>query len=250
MPLTKESILPPRTHNAPPDPLAEIKGNLAETHEPLAKRSAELAGIAERLPAEIDSDDFAAKVAEAIKQCSTFDKNSEAARKAAKEPHLEAGRVVDGFFLGLAAPVKTVKDRMTALLTAYQRKKAAEELARRVEAERLAKEEADRRAAEAQTAKQLDDAITAEAAANDARAALAAKPAELSRQRTDLGVVASLRQTWTFEVTDAAAVPRAYLSINESAIKTAIRTNTDKEGNCHLQIPGLRIYAITSSVVR
>lgn len=308
--LERENILPERHGigaNNPPDPIEILRGELTETHAQLRERGDALADMGNRLPESCEDEETAGKLADAIKSATAFTKNADAARVSAKEPHLAAGRAVDGFFKAMSDPVDKVKARMGALLTAYQRKVAdaerrrleaiaaeqrriAQEEARAArEAERVAREareaeerrareaaeaaaklegearrkaeaeEAERRAAErarlkaieeANAAKAKDEARAAKADANDAREATFAKPAELSRQRTDLGVVASLRQTWTFEVTDASAVPRAYLSINESAIKTEIRTNTDRDGNCQLQIPGVKIYAVTSTVVR
>ncbi len=104
--------------------------------------------------------------------------------------------------------------------TTYQKAKAAEERRRRAEEERLAREEADRLAREAaakeqaaRDAKSLDDAVAAEEAAQQAAAdaevaakAAAAKPADLSRTRSDEGAVASLRTWWDHRPKNAACV--------------------------------------------
>lgn len=305
--LERENILPPRTHNNPPDPIEILRAELVETHVPLRERGDALTAMGDRLPEACDDDDTAAKLADAIKSCTAFTKNADAARVAAKEPHLAAGRAVDGFFKALSDPVDKVKARMGALLTAYQRKKADEER-RRLEAvaaeerriqreaeaaareaarvareareaeERRAREAAEaaaklegeaRRKAEAEEAarreeerarlKAMEDARAAEARdaaraakaeADKAREEAQAKAADLSRSRTDLGSVASLRTTWAFEIVAADEVPRQYLAVSEPAIKAAIKAATTKDGKCPLKIAGVRIYQQQETVVR
>ncbi len=274
-------------HNNPPDPIEQLLTSLRETHEASMDRSAEIASWLEKAPASCDDDDTAAKFSDAIKSCMAFAKNTDAARVSAKEPHLAAGRAVDGFFKKLIDPVDRVKATLAQRLTAYQRKKADEErrererLAeierqRKIEEERAAREaarlareaeEAARAAeaaasAEATAARETADAAAAAAREARDRAAVAkqdanvaksnagAKAADLTRARTDLGSVASLRTTWAFEVEDAEQVPRLYLSVNEGAIRAAIRSATTKAGKCPLKIPGVRIYEKQESVVR
>lgn len=281
--------------NHPPEPVEILQAQLRETHGPLIERSADLVGMSERLPASCGDDETAGKLMDAIKACTAFTKNADAARVAAKEPHLAAGRAVDGFFKKLADPVDTLKLRMGGLLTAYQRRKADEERRRREaeaaearriaaeearlareaqaraaeerrlaeeaerqareatnaaerEAARLAKESADRAAAEAREAK--DKAAAARQDANTAREESQVKAAELTRERTDLGTVASLRTTWAHEVEQDELVPRLYLSVNDGAIRAAIKAATTKDGKCPLKIPGVRIYPKQESVVR
>ena len=293
-------------NNNPPDPLVIIGDQLRETHGDLIDRGAQLVGMKDRLPASCDDEETAAKLADAIKSCTAFTKNSDAARVSAKEPHLAAGRLVDGFFKKLSDPVDAVKQAMGSLLTAYQRKVADEERRRReeearqaaaraAEEARIAREEqarlaaarraeeaaaaeaarlereandkasraaaaeakaesdrlaAERVAAEAESREARDRAAAARTESSEAKADSKVKAAELTRARTDLGVVASLRTVWVFEVDDADAVPRAYLSVNEGAIRVAIKAATTKDGKCPLRIPGVRIYAKHESVVR
>lgn len=274
-------------HNAPPDPIADLVARLAETHADTAQRSADLADMANRLPAACEDDDTAVKLADAIKATTAFMKGADAARVAAKEPHLAAGRAVDGFFKKLVDPVDKVKNRMAALLTAYQRKKADEE---RRERERIAEEERQRKLAEERAAREAarlareaweaaraaeaaasaeaeaarraadeaaaaareakDRAAAARQDANVAKSAATVKAAELTRTRSDLGSLASLRTTWAFEIEDPDEVPRQYLSVNEGAIRAAIKSATTKDGKCPLKIPGVRIYERHESVVR
>ena len=99
---------------------------------------------------------------------------------------------------------------MNQRLTAYQRKVAEEERRRRQEEERRQREEAERarrdaeaRAAAAQTEEDLEAAVQAEADADEAQAqaeraerATEAGAADLSRQHSASGTVASLRTSW------------------------------------------------------
>lgn len=144
-----------------------------------------------------------------------------------------------------------------AAAKAAEERRLAEEADRRAreaktaadrESARLAQESAERAAAEAREAK--DKAASARQDANTAREESKVKAAELTRERTDLGAVASLRTTWAFEVENADEVPRAYLSVNETAIRVALKAATTKDGRCPLKIPGVRIYPKQESIVR
>lgn len=308
--LERENILPPLNRdgiggNNPPSPIEIIRAGLAEAHVDIVARSRALAEMADRLPNSCDDADTAAKLTEAIKSCTAFVSSAEAARKAAKQPHIEAGKVVDTFFANFSLPVDAVKIRMGALLTAYQRKQeeierkrleaiAAEErrLAREAEAaareaERVAREAAQaearrqaearaiierqqgeaRRKAEAEEAarreaerarlaaeqaeadRAREAARAARVEAAEAKDAANAPAAELTRARSDLGAVGSLRTTWHYEVTDEAAVPREYLTVDHAKIKAAMKVAT-KGGKCTLKVPGIRVYSETNTVVR
>ncbi len=328
--------------NNPPDPIALLIADLRETHTPLVERADALLGMTARLPEVCEDDDTAVSLTDMIKSCTAFTKNSDAARVSAKEPHLAAGRAVDGFFKKLSDPVDALKVKMSNLLTAFQRKKADEERrrlqaeaaeakrladeeariareerakaeeARRLQAEaeaevarlKAAAEEAERKAAEdakrrereaidaksreaarlaqieadkaaavrreqARVAHAEADRLTAERAeqervakeardrqsaarqeANVSRSDATVKAAELTRSRSDLGAVASLRTTWAFELVDLADVPRTYLSLNDGAVRAAIKAATTRDGKCALKIPGVRIYEKQESVVR
>jgi len=116
----------------------------------------------------------------------------------------------------------------------------------KAEAERAA---ADRREQQRVAAVARDRAASAIQEQNVTTRAAKASTADLSRTRTDLGAVASLRTTWTFDVVDHAAVPRLYLEVNEPAIAAAIKAAT-VDGKCTLKIEGVHIYPVADSVVR
>lgn len=108
---------------------------------------------------------------------------------------------------------------------------------------------AERREATRSASVARDQAAVATQEKNITHRAAGASSAELSRTRTDLGAVASLRTTWTFDVTDYDAVPRVYLEVNRPAIAAAIKAAT-VDGKCDLKIDGVHIYPVADSVVR
>lgn len=175
-------------------------------------------------------------------------KQAESLHTLEKAPVLAAGRAIDGyknkFIAALDNAIKVVNDRRTlyALHKEQESRRAAEEAARR------AKEEADRLAAEAQTSmepEKLEEVAQAYQAAAAAQEDAEAKPADHSRVHGAMGSVSSLRSNWTFEVQDlmqlvqavaAGKVPLAYLQVNETRVRVAIKTEHVRE------IPGLCVF--------
>jgi hypothetical protein len=251
-------------HNISPEMLTgtALRPRLEAIYADQTDRRDDLLAAVERIP-KITDDDSAGRVSDYIKQITAACKNAEGARTAAKEPYMEGGRTVDGFFTkGIVEPLMKVKRLVEASLTAYLQDKSQREREARMKAEREARaledqlrKEADARAAAANTTATLDSAIAAETAANQASVNrfqaeqdVTAKAAELSRTRGDYGSVASLRTTWEYEVTDTAAVPRAFLMVNDAAIKAHIKAR-----HIHAPpggIPGLRFFEKTSAAVR
>lgn len=180
-------------HNAAPDPTEILRAQLEETHKPLLDRQAELLGMEGRLPASCEDEDWAAKLSDAIKACTTYAKNSEATRLAANEPYRASVRTVDGFFKAASDKVDNLKTKMGDMLTVYQRKVAdaerrrleaiaAEERRVAQEAERVAREaaRAAREAKEAEGRRAAEAKAAAEALAGKARAAALAAEKERS----------------------------------------------------------------------
>lgn len=134
------------------------------------------------------------------------------------------------------------------------RREAAEAKA---EADRVALEESqerirlanERREQQRIADKARDDAAAAAQRANTTKKAASASQADMSRTRTDLGAIASLRTVYEHEVTDHEAVPRQYCRVDDGLIASAVRAAT-VDGKCTLRIPGVRIYPKTDSIVR
>jgi len=252
-------------HNLPPPDLLvgeALREKLQDENRDLLKRRDDLLAAAERIPA-IDSDDIAGRVSDFVKQLTALTKAAETKRTDAKEPYLEGGRNIDGFFRAITDPVAKTKDSVQKRLTTYLREKEEQARQARMAEERKAREtaEAARREAEelakaAASAAQLDAAIEAErsaeiAAADLAKAQAAAdvKPAELSRTRGEYGSVASLRTEWVFDNIDRQNLDlealRPYLP--GDALDRAIRGFIKSGGR---ELRGVNIYESTIANVR
>ena len=94
---------------------------------------------------ELETKGQADAVGRIISEVKKIKKDAETARKAEKEPHLEAGRAVDAKWKPLADRADTIIKAAQAPLTAYLNKLAAQQ----AEEQRKAREEADRKAQEA-----------------------------------------------------------------------------------------------------
>lgn len=232
------------------DIATQVRDNLAEKFRDLAKRAVELASMIERAPTEVDNETDANKLSEAIRMCTAFEKSAEGARVEAKEPYLQAGRSVDGYFKTMVEPVSRTKSALNKVRTAYDIKVEAEERRVREEAARKAREEADRLAETARTAAQQDRAAVAEQQAEQAAQAAKVTAAELTRTRTETGVGTSLRVEWRGEIVEPGRVPRKYCVPSEGLIRAAIKAAVQPDGTCPLEIAGVRIYEHKESRVR
>ena len=261
--------LEPRHHNRPPVPelIKDLASDLPEwltsEHDQLTTRRDELLAAAGRAPAEVADDDTLRKLSDFVKQLTACTKASEAARVAAKEPTLGAGRVIDGFFRAISDPLDKAKQTVERRMTAYQRQVAEAERRRREEEAASARMEAERQACEAaekasamRNERDLQEAASAEAMARQAaadaeqaRKAATVRAADLSRTRSDYGSVASLRTYWDFRNLDKAEISlealRPYLATSdiEKALRGFIRAGGRK-------IHGAEIFENTETVVR
>lgn len=259
----EELIGPGPGHNQPPSEIEILRQKLAEETAALAKRRDDLlAGVA-RAPLTIEDEETCGKVADLIKLITACHKSAETMRVGRKEPFLEAGRAVDGFFKKITEPLEKAKDSVQKRLTAYQRQKAEEERRRREDEARRAAEEAERqrKAAEEaaktiETEEHLDAAIGADALARqktadaiEAQRAADAKAAELSRTRGDYGAVASLRTVWVGEIEDRDALDldalRPHLSLD--AFQKAVNAFVRAGGR---SLRGAKIYESQTTQVR
>lgn len=251
-------------NNPPPDLLVgeALHEKLRDENQDLLKRRDELLAAAARVPA-INDDDMAGKVSDFIKQLSALTKASESKRTDAKEPYLDGGRSVDGFFKAISDPVVKAKTSIEKRLTDYLREKEAAARRERMEQERLAREaaeaarrEAEERAKAARDAAELDAAIEAEKEAEVASADLAkaeaaadVKPAELSRTRGEYGAVSSLRTQWVFDEINRAEIDLEALRpyIPTDGLEKAVRAFIKSGGR---ELRGVNIFETTAAVVR
>lgn len=249
--------------NNPPDDITILRERLEEEAAPLISRRDELLASVARAPAEIQDDLTCGKVADLVKLITACHKAADTQRTKRKEPFLESGRAVDGFYKRITEPLEQAKRGVEQRLTSYQRRKAEEERRRREEEARLAEQEAERQRQEAaereaslSTDADLDAAITADELARQAtvdaekaRQAVAAKPAELSRARGDYGALASLRTEWSGEIVSREDldlnVLRQHIAID--ALEKALRAFIRAGGR---ELKGAKIYERSISVVR
>lgn len=252
------------SNNPPPDLLLGdiLREKLLEDHADLLKRRDELLAAADRIPA-IDNEYIARKVGDYIKQLTAAAKTADAARVNAKEPYLEGGRGIDGFFKNISDPLADVKRRTETKLTTFLREKEAVERRRRQEEERVARESAEaarleqeRSAAALRDASTLDEAINAEAASERAKADLVkaeiastAKASELSQTRGEYGSMSSLRTSWVFDGVNRETLDletlRQHLPFD--ALEKAIRSFIKAGGR---ELRGTTIFETTNAVVR
>jgi len=250
--------------NLPPKDANPIRDRLAEQHAGLEKRRDELVAASEIWMGEkIDDDEADKKLSDFLVQIHKCLKAAEANRVNEKEPYLEGGRQVDGYFQAIKEPLAKWSKKLNARLTVYKDKKAAEERHRREEADRrarelarLAAEEAARQAAALQEEKDLERAIeaeerakAAEAAALKAKAEAEAKAVDLSRTRSDYGSVSGLRVRWTGHMESRAKLALEPLRdhLPEDAINQAIRSFVKAGGR---ELAGAKIYEAKSTAVR
>lgn len=194
---------------------------------------------------------LALKLGSASKRC-------DALRDDTGRPHLEAKRVIDGFFKGFMARADKAQAMLGARATAYLRKKAAAERAKREAEEAVAREaaaKAQREAAEAVKAGNIEQAALAQSKADEhenraeqAADAANAKPSELARTQTASGT-SNLEEKWSFEIEDIGAIDLNALRpfLPQTAIEQALRAFV-KSGR--RQIAGARIFPDTKARFR
>lgn len=206
----------------------------------------------------------------------------ESERKKLARPVDDAKKAIQNLFNGLKAPLDEAREILEPKVIAFQeaedRRIAKENAERereniermkaeqaridaeRAEAKRLADEaaaaarEASERMASEQSAQAEVEALAAAERARQAEQELAIKreeqPAfELAEREEAITTVqtargsATRRKVWTFEVTDPSSVPRQFLTVDEKAIRAAV-----KDGE--REIPGVRIFEESSLAVR
>jgi hypothetical protein len=250
-------------HNRAPA-IEILRDELELENEPLLKRAADLAAAAGRMPEKVLDDETAGKFSDMVKLVAAAIKASEAGRVGKKEPFLEGGRAIDGFYKKrISDPLLAIKASVESRLGVYLRAKADRERRAREEAERLAREaerkaqeEARKAAEEMQNERDLQVALDAQQRAQDAAVAsvaaskaAAAKPAEMARTRGDVGSLGTLRTHWTGEVVDRDTLDlgplRQHLSLDD--LNKAVRAYVKAGGRF---LDGAKIYEAQEVTVR
>ena len=194
----------------------------------------------------VNSDGEAEAVSKLLDMIRTAAKDAEAARKAEKQPHLDAGKAVDEAWRPILASTETAKKACTAALQPFLTRKAAEQEA----AAKAARAEADARAKAAADAMRKADAANlaereaAEALISKAKAAqTAATRAEQARPQATGGARATtLRTYYSAEIEDERAAVAHYWATHREDFTALVQqlADTDVRQGRH-SIPGIRI---------
>lgn len=241
-------------HNLPPDPIEALRERLRDDHGEKMRRADDLLAGAGRVPDAITDDEMAGKISDFLKQIAAHMKLLDHGRVTEKEPHLSAGRAIDGFFGGPIKALDEAKTKISRRLAAFLKAKEDAERRRREEEARRVREEAERKAAEAaalEAAGRVEqaDVALAEAQIAEAMAEQAGRGDDHTRARGEYGAVSTLAAAWTFEVEDRAKIPldllRPYLPA--AAVDSAIRAFIKAGGRA---LPGVRIFEEAKALVR
>lgn len=189
--------VPGRHHNAPPLP-----ERLELDHASLAQQAADVLGLPGLDPIFADEDlEAYSQRAKALKGVASM---IEKARKGEKDQIIKDGRTIDDFFKTLAKPLEDAASAIVGAINGWQRKKLAAEL--------------ERQRKEAEAAKAAETPFDEPQRLHTPTPQVAARVVSSATGK----VTASASRFWNYRVVDAAQVPRAFLAVNEAAIKAAV----------------------------
>lgn len=161
-------------------------------------------------------------------------KRLEAVRKAITQPLDAAKKAVMDFFREPEAKLVDAENRIKRSMIAFSDEQDRIRREEQRRADEAARKERER--IEAQAKKAAESGKTEKAADLEQRAATVVAPVIHREAPTVAGI--NYRDTWKFEVTDAALVPREYLIVDESKIRKvvgALKADT--------QIAGVRVWS-------
>lgn len=246
------AITKPPVAEFDPNPRATIGGNMPPEPTPFELAEAEVYKLYDEAAlwldgAAVDSQELADDIANLMNMLRTAEKAADAARKAEKEPHLEAGRAVDAQYKPLLDKAKLATDACKKALAPWltkleAEKRAAEAEARRVADEKRAAAEAAIRARDAANLEQtaaaealLKDAKKAEAAASRAEKATAGAGGSVGRK-------AGLRTVWTATMTNSAEALKHYKAAKPDALKAFLLSLAEADVRAGVRsIPGFSV---------
>lgn len=245
--------------NLPPNDAQVLQDTLSDKHREILDGAQRLIEAADRVPEAITDDLMAGKAADYIKMVTGSRKNLESQRIGEKEPYLNLGRAVDGFFKRPIDALDGVKNKVQKRLDTWLKHKAEEERRRRMaeaaELTRKAEEEAqaaamlERNNLRPMADKMIEQATVTEQAATVVAESAKARPAEMAQSRGSSGAMASLRTRWVGEVVSMTELDLVTLKpfLNPEAIQKALNLFVQAGGR---ELRGAKIYEKSEAVVR
>lgn len=227
-----------RGHNSPPDYAKQVTDRMAQEYAELANTvTNRLADARETVPESVETDADLKIVTDAVVNMRDLTKRVLTIHQAEKEPYLRSGQGVDNFFFAMRDRLDKASQIIGERGNVYNRRKVAEERARRereaAEAARIAREaqeakdkaareavelaEAAARARKPENIERLEtaavdktleaqnlqiDTMMAADAASLAHNATLVKSADIARQRFDTGHMSTMKQVGYVEITD------------------------------------------------
>ena len=240
----------------------------APDQDAITLNAVQTAGMLVRDLAEIQvhDDDSHARAASALVAAQNTWKQLEERRTAVKQPALDFGRQVDGYYKSAQDPLKAAAEQLKQRVLQYQqriareaeeRRRAAEEAARKAEQDaariKAEQEAAAKRAAESgQAAPAIDPFAAAEAEAEALAAAeVAAQPVPVQprTQRVAGGGSVATREVVKWKVADLAQVPREFLIVDERKVAALVKAAGQDAPNT-VKIPGIEVFVEQALAVR
>lgn len=172
--------------------------------------------------------------ADELKRIKGAAKKLDEVRKAITAPMDAAKKAVMDFFRGPSEQLTQAEGKLKAAMVTYQRELERKEAEERRAAEEAARAERER--LEVAAARAADRGEFDRAASIETRAATVETVPVIRREAPKVTGV-SFREAWKFEITDPLAIPREYLSIDESKIRRVVQA---MKGDT--SIPGVRAY--------
>lgn len=170
-----------------------------------------------------------------LKRIKAAGKKLDEIRKAITQPMDKAKAAVMDFFRAPQEKLTQAESKLKAAMTDYSRVLEAREAEERKKAEAAAELERERLAAMAAKAAENGETDRADALQDQACAVI---EAPVFRREAPKVAGISYREVWKFEITDAAAIPREYLIVDEAAIRKVVQATKGK-----VAIAGVRVYA-------
>ena len=243
--------------NFPPEPITDDTPSQKFDREdkPLFARFAELELGKAAIPAEITSDDIAARATSFVAQCRLAVTDLLKLHATRKKPFLEMTRYLDTRYLRRRDKFQVeVIGPIEQRVEAYRKRKAAAQREREAEARRKAAEEAriaeeravelTRQAGRAESSGNRRQAVDLTQQAGEAAAVaqhqshLAAMPDQPVRIHGEHGATAYATKVWTFYVADPELLPANYWMPDEQAIEEELRAALKATGKPP-DIPGV-----------